>query len=187
MHKIELRRIFKKNRSLLSSEAVYDLSLKIANQAILLAIWEENSIFHIFLSIVKNNEVNTEPLITLLQGRDKDIVVPKVYSNGVLKNYLLTDNMVIKTNDLGIPEPVNGIEINEQQIQVVFVPLLAFDLKGNRVGYGGGYYDRFLKKCHENTVKVGLSLFDPVEAIEDVDEHDIRLDYCITPNMIYEF
>lgn len=74
-----------------------------------------------------------------------------------------------------------------KKIEVVFVPLLAFDKQGNRVGYGKGFYDRFLKQCKTDVVKIGLSLFDAEEEIEDVLENDIPLDYCITPNKIHEF
>ena len=68
----------------------------------------------------------------------------------------------------------------------ILVPLLAFDLNGNRVGYGGGYYDRFLKDCN-NSIKVGLSLEDPISPIKDINEYDIKLDYCITKDTIYTF
>lgn len=73
------------------------------------------------------------------------------------------------------------------KIDVVFVPLLAYDNKGNRVGYGKGFYDHFLSECREDVVKIGLSFFEPEEAIEDVSATDIRLDYCVTPMTVYNF
>ena len=88
---------------------------------------------------------------------------------------------------LGIPEPLSGVAITPQQIEVVFVPLLVFDLLGHRVGYGKGYYDRFLGECRKSTIKVGLSFFDPVNKIEDIDNHDIALDYALTPRETYAF
>jgi 5-formyltetrahydrofolate cyclo-ligase len=69
----------------------------------------------------------------------------------------------------------------------VLIPLLAFDRKGHRVGYGKGYYDRFLRTCRKDVVKIGFSYFDPVEKIEDASRYDVRLNYCITPNDIYRF
>jgi len=145
------------------------------------------SFYHIFLSIVKNKEINTEPLLSVLQGRDKNVVIPKISSNGALKNFLLTDGVFIKENTLGIPEPLGGIEIHESQLEVVFVPLLAFDLRGHRVGYGGGYYDVFLQKCLPTTLKIGLSFFEAIDHVDDIHENDIPLDYCVTPEKIYEF
>ena len=70
---------------------------------------------------------------------------------------------------------------------MVFVPLLVFDQQGHRVGYGMGYYDRFLVQCSETTLKVGLSFFDPVSKIEDIKTHDIALDFALTPEGIFTF
>ena len=66
------------------------------------------------------------------------------------------------------------------------IPLLASDLNGNRVGYGGGYYDSFLINCKKSK-KIGVSLEEPINKIIDIDEFDIKLDYCITPKSIYKF
>ena len=73
------------------------------------------------------------------------------------------------------------------KIEVVFVPLLAYDQNGNRVGYGKGFYDKFLSKCNPETIKIGLSFFEPEETIEDISVTDIKLDFCITPNGIISF
>ena len=99
----------------------------------------------------------------------------------------LTDNTIIKKNQYNIPEPVDGIEISIDKIEVVFIPLLAFDKKGNRVGYGKGFYDRFLAKCKPKTIKIGLSFFEAETEISNVFESDISLDYCVTPKMVYIF
>ena len=69
----------------------------------------------------------------------------------------------------------------------MFIPLLAFDVCGNRVGYGKGFYDDFLKNCSKDTVKIGLSFFEAETVIHDVELHDVRLDYCVTPNKSYTF
>ena len=68
-------------------------------------------------------------------------------------------------NKYGIPEPVGGTEMMPAEIELIIVPLLVFDINGNRVGYGKGYYDRFLKSCSENALKVGVSFFEPVEIL----------------------
>lgn len=186
MLKHELRKEYRKKRNLLNSESVLNQSIEISNKVLTLPIWNF-SFYHIFLSISENNEVDTEPILSILYGKDKHIVIPKILTNGKLINFLLTDTTELKVNSLGIPEPVDGIEIPEEKIEVVFVPLLAFDTLGNRIGYGKGFYDIFLKKCAPNTIKIGLSFFEPITRIEDVSEHDIPLDYCVTPSNIYEF
>ncbi|TKD65284.1 5-formyltetrahydrofolate cyclo-ligase [Flavobacterium sp. ASW18X] len=186
MTKKELRVDYKQKRNLLTADIIEEKSIKIANRIHKLPIWQF-SFYHLFLSIVKNKEVDTEPLLTLLQGMDKQIVVSKTEKNRSLKNYLLLDTTPIRISNLGIPEPVDGIEVPEEKIDVVFIPLLAFDSNGNRVGYGGGYYDVFLQKCRKDVLKVGISLFEACPTITDVATTDVPLDYCVTPSQVYQF
>ena len=70
---------------------------------------------------------------------------------------------------------------------MVFVPLVAFDELGNRVGYGKGFYDEFLKNCSKDTIKIGLSFFEAEAVISDIELHDVPLDFCVTPGKIYNF
>ena len=102
-------------------------------------------------------------------------------------HYLLTDNTKIKKNSYNVPEPIDGIEVPDAKIDVVFVPLLAYDKAGNRVGYGKGFYDNFLSKCKPETIKIGLSFFPPEEIISGISENDVKLDYCVTPEMVIQF
>jgi 5-formyltetrahydrofolate cyclo-ligase len=104
-----------------------------------------------------------------------------------MTHYLLTDNTKFRKNAYNIPEPVDGIEVPVSKIDVVFVPLLAYDEKGNRVGYGKGFYDAFLSKCKPETIKIGLSFFSPEFQIKDVTSDDIKLDFCVTPDSVYTF
>ena len=90
-------------------------------------------------------------------------------------------------NAFGIPEPNGGSEISPELIDLVIVPLLCFDQSGNRVGYGKGYYDRFLKNCRKDCIKIGFSYFSPIASIDDTNEFDIPLDYGISPDAIHEF
>ena len=186
MQKIELRKAYRNKRENLSFETIQSQSLKISNNILQMKIWSF-IYYHTFLTISESKEVDTSYLITLLQGKDKNIIVPKTVSDNQLENYLLTDNTLFKKNKWNIPEPVDGIVVNEKQIEVVFIPLLAFDKTGNRVGYGKGFYDAFLNKCNPDVLKIGLSFFEPEERIEDIDEHDIPLNFCVTPDTIYEF
>ena len=100
---------------------------------------------------------------------------------------VVNDDTIFAANKYGIDEPVDGLEILPAEIDLIIVPLLAFDIKGNRVGYGKGYYDRFLKTCRKDTMKVGFSFFDAVPSIKDINKYDIKLDHCITPEKIYSF
>ena len=186
MNKSDLRTIYKHKRKSLTQSEIDTLSLKIANQTLKLPIWEA-SFYHLFLTIKPLKEVETEPLMSILFGKYKHIVVPKSdISSCEMTHFLLSDNTIIKPNIWNIPEPQNGIQIQHSQLQVIFVPLLAFDQKGQRVGYGKGFYDLFLKSCPK-AIKIGLSFFGAVDEIEDKSTQDIPLDYCITPNQIYQF
>lgn len=96
------------------------------------------------------------------------------------------DGLFIK-NRFNILEPIGAAIISPEQLDLIFVPLVAFDLRGYRVGYGKGYYDRYLAQCRPDAVKIGFSFFEAVEYIEDIDEYDVPLNFCITPHRIYEF
>ncbi len=184
--KASLRLKYKKLREELSEESIEAMSLQIANQALKLPIWDK-TYYHIFLPILAKKEVNTEYLLHILQGKDKSIVISKAdFNTGKMKNFLLQENTVLKTSEYGIPEPASGIKISPEMIEVVFVPLLAYDEKGNRVGYGKGFYDRFLKRCNSEAIFVGLSFFDPEPEIffEDL---DVPLNFCVVPKEIFDF
>lgn len=187
MKKKDIRIAFKKKRTVLSDSEIDEKSLLIANQLLKLPIWK-NSFYHIFLSIEHLKEINTEFILHILNGKDKNIVVSKSdFESLQMHHFLLTDATPLKINNWGIPEPVNGIEIQSSQIEVVFIPLLAFDKQGHRIGYGKGFYDRFLHECQAKTLKIGLSFFDALEEIKDIHANDIPLDYCVTPKKVYEF
>jgi 5-formyltetrahydrofolate cyclo-ligase len=187
MLKKELRQKYKALRKQLSENELEEMSLAIANKLLKLPIWEK-SYFHIFLPITEHQEVNTEFILHLLSGKDKEIIISKSdFETRKMTHFLLTDNTKIKKNAYNIPEPVDGIEVPSHKIEVVFVPLLAFDKKGHRVGYGKGFYDILLSECKPETIKIGLSFFEAEESITDVFEGDIQLDFCVTPNSIYSF
>ncbi|WP_428231011.1 5-formyltetrahydrofolate cyclo-ligase [Flavobacterium sp.] len=186
-NKKELRIHYKNLRKELSLDDLEEKSLAIANNLIQLPIWDK-AYYHVFLPIEEQKEVNTEYVLHLLSGKDKEIVVSKSnFESRGMTHFLLTDNTKIKKNEYNIPEPVNGLPVPSATIEVVFVPLLTFDLFGNRVGYGKGFYDKFLSECKPETIKIGLSFFEAEDKIEDVFESDVKLDFCVTPEKVYEF
>ncbi len=191
MKKSELRKIYLSKRKAISPEQISIKSQKITNLFFqcfdLLGVKN----FHIFLPIVKQNEINTWLIIRYLQKNfsKMNIIIPKVIpEKSELENYLL-DEKRLTENHWGILEPSgeNQKKIQPYQIDLVIIPLLIFDKNGNRVGYGKGFYDRFLQECKPETMKIGLCLEEPIEIIEDVNEFDIKMDFCITPNKIHKF
>ena len=187
MDKKELRKKYKALRQTLSEKEIEDKSLAIANQLIQMKIWDK-LYYHLFLTIAEQKEIDTEFILQVLAGKDKEIVISKCeFSTLGMIHYLLTDNTKIKKNSYNVPEPIDGIEVPDAKIDVVFVPLLAYDKAGNRVGYGKGFYDNFLSKCKPETIKIGLSFFPPEEIISGISENDVKLDYCVTPEMVLQF
>ncbi|WP_395060973.1 5-formyltetrahydrofolate cyclo-ligase [Flavobacterium sp.] len=194
MFKKELRKKYKDLRQQFTSSEIEEMSLKIANNLLKLnnlpngsEIWNK-TYYHLFLTIEAQKEINTEFILHILQGKDKEIVVAKSDFDALeMTHYLLTDNTKFKKNQYNIPEPIDGLEVPVSKIDVVFVPLLAFDIQGNRVGYGKGFYDKFLSQCHPQTIKIGLSFFEPEEIISDIFKEDIQLNYCVTLKNTYIF
>ena len=187
MFKKELRKKYKDLRAQLSESEIEENSLAIANQLLSLPIWDK-TYFHLFLTIEEQKEIDTEFILQILAGKDKEIVVSKSdFETREMTHYLLTDNTKFRKNEYNIFEPVDGLEVPVSKIDVVFVPLLAYDKQGNRVGYGKGFYDNFLSKCKPETIKIGLSFFPPEEKIDDVSANDVKLDFCVTPEEIYKF
>jgi 5-formyltetrahydrofolate cyclo-ligase len=116
------------------------------------------------------------------------LAYPVIQPDGIsMEACLINEETIYRENQWGIPEPDNGQPIDPLAIDLVLVPLLICDLNGYRVGYGKGFYDRFLARCRKDIVCIGLSYFEPVESIADTDGFDIPLQYCITPQAIYEF
>ena len=194
MDKKSLRQKAKAERQKLSQEEIENKSLAIANQLLRMdtvpsgrLVWDK-LYYHLFLTIEEQKEINTEYILQILAGKDKEIVISKCdFATLGMTHFLLTDNTKIKKNSYNVPEPVDGLEVPDLKIDVVFVPLLAYDKHGNRVGYGKGFYDNFLSKCKPETIKIGLSFFPPEEKIEAVSENDVKLDFCVTPEGIISF
>ena len=153
--------------------------------------WTSFTIVHVFLPISKHNEVDTFSILNYfkLEHPELIVVVPRTNFKDLSIQNILYDHeyTILGRNKHDIPEPIHGKTITPVQIDVVFVPLLAFDVKGNRAGYGKGFYDRFLSECRPDVQKIGLSFFDPIEGIIDVNEFDIPLDLCITPGKTWIF
>ncbi|HTE25103.1 5-formyltetrahydrofolate cyclo-ligase [Flavitalea sp.] len=104
-----------------------------------------------------------------------------------MEAHLLEEHGLFAKNKYDILEPIGNNIVPPNLLDLVFVPLIAFDLKGFRVGYGKGYYDRYLMRCRRDIIRIGFSFFEAIEAIKDINEFDVPLDYCITPSRLYEF
>lgn len=186
-NKTALRTKYRALRKQFSAADLLDKSRQIVEQIKALDL-KGREYCHVFITIERLQEIMTQPIINYLQSIRKKVVVSKTISQGLrMQHFLLTPDTVLEKNSYHIPEPQTGVEVAADTIDLVLVPLLAYDVNGNRVGYGKGYYDIFLSECRPDTLKVGLSLFEPEQAIVGISKTDVRLDACITPTTIYTF
>lgn len=143
-----------------------------------------------YFPIPGNNEPDTHLYAKYLQFVNPQLNVcfpVSDFANYTMTAISINAETLFQPNMKGIPEPIAGTETDPLGIDIIFVPLLTFDQKGYRVGYGKGFYDRFLLRCSSDCIKVGFSYFEPVEAISDKDDFDVPLDLCITPQEVYVF
>ncbi|TCZ69328.1 5-formyltetrahydrofolate cyclo-ligase [Flaviaesturariibacter aridisoli] len=143
-----------------------------------------------FYSIPHKKEVNSFLLTDFLHFRNPalQLAYPRmnVADNSMDAVLVAADEAFIE-NEYGINEPVGDHLLDPHELDLVLVPLLAIDRQGHRVGYGKGYYDRFLARVSDDCLKVGVSYFEPVERITDTDQYDLPLDLCVTPQQVYVF
>ena len=147
---------------------------------------------HCYLPIRRKNEIDTFPIIYTIQEKylKTQVVVPRALpQTNTLEHYQWLPDMTLVMNEWDIlePDPVSNIKYQITNINLVVVPLLAYDRQGQRVGYGKGFYDLFLAECRPDVLKVGVSFFDPVAQISDANDADVRLDYCITPQRVWRW
>lgn len=191
MHKSQLRSYYLNKRKAIPTEEITIKSQQITE--LFFKSFDLSSIqnLHIFLPIIKQREIDTFLIIEYLQKNQSyiKIVIPKVVSGTSTMQHFVFDEKQLKENHWGILEPSGRdlVEIQPSEIDMVIVPLLIFDTQGNRVGYGKGFYDRFLQECGDKTLKIGVCLEEPINKIEDTNSFDVKLNFCVTPQKIYQF
>jgi 5-formyltetrahydrofolate cyclo-ligase len=189
MLKKEIRTIYKAKRLALTAAECTKLDDLLLIRFQSAGIEAPTTIFS-FCPIDGANEPNTFLITDYLffQAPGMQICYPRIDANSNTMQAIATDpDTAFIKNRFNVPEPVDGVLINPQYLDMIIVPLLAFDQRGYRVGYGKGYYDRFLADCRPDCLKVGLSYFEPVSQLDDCHEFDVPLDLCITPHRVYVF
>jgi 5-formyltetrahydrofolate cyclo-ligase len=187
MTKAELRKTYLEKRLSIGSEYL-DLSKQICNHVFANFDFLTIKVIHTYLPIERNKEPDTWLIIDKIKQEFPTVLisVPRVRNN-TLENLFFEGIHQLEKNKWGIQEPQAGIPTSIENIDIVFVPLLAFDRNGNRVGYGKGFYDLFLKDCPPTCKKVGLSFFEPADSIDDIKDFDEQLTHCVTPEKVYTF
>jgi 5-formyltetrahydrofolate cyclo-ligase len=184
MTKAQLRKLYLEKRKQLSQAEYEALNQQLLERFAELDLSGVKCI-HLFSPIRERKEPDTFLIRDWLKQHHPQIlrVFPKAnFADLTMQNYADDDALELAVNAYGIPEPVSGNIISIGQIDLVFVPLLAYDKRGYRVGYGKGFYDRFMAQCRPNARFIGLSFFDPVDKIDDVNEYDRKITECILPS-----
>lgn len=187
MIKSELRKTYKTKRNNLSSsekDKMEDLML----------IQFQNYGFDIpdnvmvYAPCEDNNEYDPILIIDYCKFKNPAVQLsyPVISGENLNSVYVYEDTAFVK-NKYGIEEPIGSQIVAPQNLEMVLIPLLIFDKNGQRVGYGKGFYDRFLKSCPDSTLKIGLCFFDPIDNIDDISKYDVPLNFCITPMEVYHF
>lgn len=190
MRKDELRKVYLQKRAALTDGEVAHRSFRICEIFFAHVELSRIKVLHSFLPLERSHEPDTWLILDKVQKEFPHIRIclPRVNrTTNSLENIYFEGLHQLERSEWGITEPRRGSVTESGSIDIVLVPLLAVDGRGHRVGYGKGFYDRFLADCRQDCLRIGLSIFDPVEAIDDVNEFDISLHHCVTPASFYTF
>jgi 5-formyltetrahydrofolate cyclo-ligase len=187
LNKAQLRKKYLEDRKQLSLQE-FEEKNELLRSRLFQELDAHQGMAHIFLPIKDKKELDTWPILHWLWGKGWNTCASIThFDDNRLSHAQIDANSTFDENKWGVPEPINALPVLPTQIDLVLVPLLCFDLKGHRIGYGKGYYDRFLSECRQEAVKIGLCIADPVEEITDPSPQDITLDMCVTPQQVYRF
>ncbi|PIE50418.1 MAG: 5-formyltetrahydrofolate cyclo-ligase [Flavobacteriales bacterium] len=185
MTKNELRQRYKRKRKSLSKNEILDSSKLIFKHFIDKFNPQKGQKIHLFLTIEKLKEIDTSIFIDYCFEHQIRVFVPKMKGNK-LYAIEINENTIYETNSWEITEPISDIDSREKNYDFILTPMLYCDSKGNRVGYGKGFYDSFFSEINSG-LKIGVNFFEPQETIDNVWENDVTLDYLITPNRVLSF
>lgn len=190
MLKAELRKIYLAKQKSLSPAERAEKSRLIAQTFFQSFDLSRIKFLHAFLPIEKFGEIDTKPIFETIWRDFPNVktLAPRVdFQTNEIENLKFTSETLLSENRWSIREPAHDETVESAEIDLILVPLLCFDEAGFRVGYGKGFYDRLLKKCRADCLRIGLSYSAPVEKIEDAWEFDEKLGFCVTPERIFEF
>ena len=189
MTKAELRKTYTEKRKTLHEAEYLLLNRQLCENFFMHIDLSFVKVLHCFIPITEKREVDTWLIIDRIRREFPHIrlSIPRISeSTNSLENFYYEGLHQLKKNRWGILEPHQGVPTPVEKIDIILVPLLAFDSRGHRVGYGRGYYDRLLSLGRKDLQKIGLSLFEPVHSIPH-EPTDIALTHCITPTGYYQF
>lgn len=190
MTKAELRKFYLNERLSLKDQELERFNVAICENFFTELDLRNVNVMHSFIPMANTKEPDTWLVINKLRIEYPyiKISVPKINVQTIeIENFFLEGTGQLKANAWGIPEPEYGVATRTEEIDLVLVPMLIADNFGHRVGYGKGFYDKFLATCTPSCVTVGLCFYEPIDRIDDVNNFDVPLKYCITPTTVHRF
>ena len=175
MKKSELRQIIKEQKRAMTPEQIESASARLGELFLNCDLYKQAQTIYFYLPY--NQEVRTIPMIERAWAEGKRVAVPKVYDDEMRFIYIEDFSGVAK-GSFGIPEPVEDAPVAEDPHALVLMPGLAFDREGHRIGYGGGYYDKYLN-AQPGHPTVALCYEFQMFPVLETEEHDIPVDYVL--------
>ncbi len=176
--KSRLREMLKEYRNQISEERWNQIAVEIQKNVLdLLKKLSLNSV-GCYIKSQKSREISTDIILKSLLESGLKTYVPVVGDNFTMDMVIINMDTVYSTNSWGIPEPVDFKKDDSSIPEVVIIPMLGADYRGYRIGYGKGYYDRYLSK--NDVVKIGICPISCVIHELPIDQFDIPMDYLIT-------
>jgi len=188
--KKEWRADFTRQRLALSMEERELKSKQVADRYLSLFEKELPAVVHLFLPIATKAEVDTWLILKRLNENHpavKTVTSVIAVDQQSLETIEVRIDSPLLINNWGIPEPVTRIHFPVKAVEEVLTPLLAADHKGNRLGYGKGFYDRFFESCSVSVVRTGLNFFSEIKEDLPHDAWDVKLQRLISPERITNF
>ncbi len=179
MNKKEIRAIVKEKKSLMNEDAIRSYSADVTDLFLSKDFYKDAEVLYAYLPY--NQEIRTEQIIEQALKDGKKVAVPKVFDDGLMEFYEITSLRDVKPGAFGIPEPEGDGPPAVYEKVLMLMPGLAFDEQRSRIGYGGGYYDRYLERNRDREyTKVALAY--PFQVFDEIpaDPHDEKVDEVIT-------
>lgn len=175
--KKQLRKKIKEKLALLSLEYCKFADKQIFKKLAALKVYQEAKV--VFCYVGTKDEINTMPILKDILNQGKRLGVPKCISYGIMEVYEITSLDELQSGAYGILEPMKGCRlIKPEEIEFACIPCLTCSKDGKRLGYGGGFYDRYLPKL--SCEKVVLCRSALMEEEIPMDEYDVKIDIVIT-------
>ena len=149
----------------------------------LLGLDEISAAERVLAYVSVGSELRTGTLLEALLSRGSTLLLPYVADDGMLRASEIRSTAGLAPGYRGIPEPRARMPVDPARADVVVVPGVAFDARGGRLGFGGGFYDRFLQACGDAT-RIGICFECQVVDEVPLEDHDQRMDIVVTPDRV---